>query len=111
MDGRGEASGRDRLDAGLIDKLLHNKRRAPDSVELWAKMEEQFGGPEAFAIEMKKCYDACADGSPSKARMMSLMLEMRAQAERQKSGDVTDGLSNEDLENVLKFMLKQAANG
>jgi len=111
LEGRAEAQGDCAAPTGdLIDRVLSNKRRAPDAVELWAIIEEEFGGSSRFAEELKKCYDSCEEGSATQARMMSLFLEMRCQAVAAAKQDVTDGISTEDLEKIIKFMVGQARN-
>lgn len=90
----------------IIGEIRGLQATVPDSNRLWKRLEAEFGGPERFAEQAKKCYDECEPGSASKVRMMGLFLEIYSKvAEDAGHANPYAGLSNEEMEAVLKHFL------
>jgi len=97
----------------IIKSITEITDSRPDTVSLWSKLSQSFGGQDEFAREAKSVYDSCEPGSAQQVRMMSMFIDLckTASAYADKSNPA-DELNEEELTGALMHLMKeQGRNG
>lgn len=94
----------------LIGELVRAKGNAPDTVGLWSKVVDTFGGQDNFAVAAKRIFDACEVGSAQQVRMMSMFFDLcKTAAEKSEKADPVDEMTPEQLRAALSHFMQEAA--
>jgi len=93
----------------LIGQLIKAKDNAPDTIGLWAKVVDTFGGQDNFAVAAKRIFDACEVGSAQQVRMMSMFFDLcKTAADKAEKSDPVDEMTPEQLRAALNHFMQEA---